>query len=110
MSRAFVTDKEDWIYCAKAGERCMHAESDRPCRKTDCEYFSRDAQTSRTSEAPAKHEKGAKDEKALRVVARKTEKAASGSDGRKDAQPRKTKKASLPKPKKWGGRSGSTTH
>jgi hypothetical protein len=39
MSRAFITDKEDWAYCAKAGERCMHAEPGRDCRRTQCEHY-----------------------------------------------------------------------
>ena len=61
MSRAFVTDKEDWVYCAKAGERCMHAE--------------------------------AGDVKA--------------SSEEKPEPRRETKKSTLKKPQKWGGRSGS---
>ena len=107
MSRAFITDKEDWSYCAKAGERCLHAEPGTPCTRTDCEYFDREAQ-------PVGSTSGG-----LRVVARRTEKAAAKANepgGRPSAKtkkangpggrrPGKTKKASLPKPRKWGGRS-----
>ena len=45
MSRAFVTDKEDWIYCTKAGERCMHAEPGKHCSRKSCEHFNKEAQT-----------------------------------------------------------------
>lgn len=41
MSRAFVTEGDNWTYCAKAGERCMHAEVDRDCRKEDCPHFNK---------------------------------------------------------------------
>ena len=115
MSRAFITDKEDWIYCPKAGERCMHAEEGKPCRETGCEFFSREIK-------PADHKSSA-----VKVVRRKPRKdannanvphakamAASGVDGKPGATPagkpephRATKKANLKKPFKWGGRSGS---
>lgn len=106
MSRAFITDKEDWIYCPKAGERCMHAEAGKECGKTDCEHFKK------TVKMPA----GATT--AVKVVKRKP-KAEAATGGAKaeaatkagttkaagTAQPqRKTKKSSLKKPKLWGGR------
>ena len=91
MSRAFVTDKEDWVYCAKAGERCMHAEAGKACGETDCEFFNREVKAP-SHNAPQ-----------VKVVKRKPKdvKAAEAK-----AEPRRaTKKSTLKKPKKWGGRS-----
>ena len=96
MSRAFVTDKEDWVYCAKAGERCMHAEAGKACRKTDCEYFDRKVRepSRRTT--------------AVKVVKRKPKDTKDAKAAKPEpTQPRRaTKKSTLKKPKKWGGRSG----
>ena len=92
MSRAFVTDKEDWIYCVKAGERCLHAEAGKECRKTDCEFFGKEVNLAESGSASVKVVKRQKKEKAA-----ETKQAAE--------KPRKTKKSSLPKPRRWGGRS-----
>lgn len=94
MSRAFVTDKEDWVYCAKAGERCMHAEVGKECGKTDCEFFNREAKTPNRNVSKVK------------VVKRKPKEAKAASEAKPEPR-RKTKKSTLRKPKKWGGRSGS---
>ena len=92
MSRAFVTDKEDWVYCAKAGERCMHAEEGKACGETDCEFFNRQANApSRTATQ-------------VKVVKRKPKDAKAASEAKTEPR-RKTKKSTLEKPKKWGGRS-----
>ena len=97
MSRAFVTDKEDWVYCAKAGVRCMHAEAGKACRKTDCEHFDRKVRdpSRRTT--------------AVKVVKRKPKDPNDAKAAKPEpTQPRRaTKKSTLKKPKKWGGRSGS---
>ena len=91
MSRAFVTDKEDWVYCPKAGERCMHAEVGKECGETDCEHFAK------AVKLPA----GATT--AVKVVKRKPK--AETTTAASKAQPqRKTKKSTLKKPKLWGGR------
>lgn len=106
MSRAFVSDKEDWIYCAKAGERCMHAEAGRDCRKTDCPHFSHAAK-------PVSHESAG-----TRIVTRASKKNTepdltvrgkrSGTNASKSgARKGTTKKANIKPPKKWGGRSGN---
>ena len=97
MSRAFVTDKEDWVYCAKAGERCMHAEAGKACRKTDCEYFDR------------KVKEPSRRTTAIKVVKRKPKdtkdaKAAKAAKPEPTQPRRATKKSTLKKPKKWGGR------
>ena len=92
MSRAFVTDKEDWTYCPKAGERCMHAEPNKACSVTECEHFNKEAKAS---------DLGA----SVKVVSREP-KAAKAAQTAKSNRARKTKKANLEKPKKWGGRSG----
>lgn len=97
MSRAFVTDKEDWVYCAKAGERCMHAEEGKACSETGCEFFDKESKPVKQAAAAVKVvKKKAKDAKAM-----KSEKAA------EPGPQRTTKKSKLRKPKKWGGRSGS---
>lgn len=93
MSRAFVTDKEDWVYCAKAGERCMHAEVGKECGKTACEFFNREVK------APNRNATQ------MKVVKRKA-KDAKATEAKTEPQ-RETKKSTLKKPKKWGGRSGS---
>ena len=93
MSRAFVTDKEDWVYCAKAGERCMYAEEGKACGETGCEFFEREAKTpSRTATQ-------------VKVVKRKPKDAKAAIEAKSEPR-RKTKKSTLQKPKKWGGRSG----
>ncbi len=92
MSRAFVTDKEDWIYCAKAGERCMHAESDKPCSRTSCEFFGREAQGIDSTSG------------GLRIVSRRKEKTVAEEKAPDDRRARATRKSSLLKPRKWGGR------
>ena len=94
MSRAFVTDKEDWEYCAKAGERCMHAEAGKACGETDCDYFNREAKAPSRNEAQVK------------VVKRKPKDAKATSEAKSESH-RKTKKSTLKKPKKWGGRSAN---
>ena len=93
MSRAFVTDKEDWVYCAKAGERCMHAEIGKACSETSCEFFNRKAKVPSRTAAQVK------------VVKRKP-KDANVAEAKTEPR-RATKKSTLKKPKKWGGRSGS---
>ena len=95
MSRAFVSDKEDWVYCPKAGERCMHAATDKTCSETSCEHFDKEA-------APAPQAAAA----AVKVVAKKP-KEAKAERPAEPAKQRATKKSKLKKPKKWGGRSGS---
>jgi len=94
MSRAFVTDKEDWAYCPKAGERCMHAEVGKECGETDCEFFNREAKASSHNAAK------------IKVVKRKPKDAKAASEVKSEPG-RATKKSTLKKPKKWGGRSGS---
>ena len=89
MSRAFITDKEDWVYCPKAGERCMHAEAGKECGETDCEHFAKAVKLPAGTGT------------AVKVVKRKPKAAKAAST----AQPqRKTKKSTLKKPKLWGGR------
>ena len=92
MSRAFVTDKEDWAYCPKAGERCMHAEIGKECGEIDCEFFNREAKAPRHT-SPR-----------MKVVKRMPKEAKATSETKPEL--RKTKKSTLKKPKKWGGRSG----
>ncbi|MCR5034346.1 MAG: hypothetical protein K6B42_02875 [Clostridia bacterium] len=94
MSRAFVTDKEDWVYCAKAGERCMHAEVGKECGETDCEFFNREEKAPSRTEAQVK------------VVKRKPKDAKAANESKAEPR-RKTKRSTLQKPKKWGGRSGA---
>lgn len=96
MSRAFVTDKEDWTYCAKAGERCMHAVAGKACSNTSCEHFDRAVKAPPGSAA------------AVKVVTRKPKDPQNAKAANTQlAQPRRaTKKSTLKKPKKWGGRSG----
>lgn len=103
MSRAFITDKEDWVYCPKAGERCMHAEVGKECGETDCEHFAKavklPAGTGTAVKVVKRKPKAVKAEAATKAAKAETTKAAS------KAQPqRKTKKSTLKKPKLWGGR------
>ncbi len=104
MSRAFITDKEDWIYCPKAGERCMHAEEGKPCRETGCEFFSREikAVDSKSSAVKVVRRKPRKDANNANVPHAKS----MAADDKPEPH-RATKKANLKKPFKWGGRSGS---
>lgn len=95
MSRAFVTDKEDWVYCAKAGERCMHAEEGKACGETDCEFFNRQEKAPGSPSTQVK------------VVRRKPKDAKTASEAKPEPR-RKTKKSTLKKPKKWGGRGGNS--
>ena len=89
MSRAFITDKEDWIYCPKAGERCMHAEEGKECSETGCEYFDKNL---RQIIQPS-------------VTVKVVKKKSKGIKTPTTAEPcRTTKKSKLKKPKKWGGR------
>ena len=129
MSRAFITDKEDWAYCPKAGERCMYAEEGKDCRRTSCEHYERqadlpgsDADSSGSSGGPASSGRAG-----LRTVRResaaanasdysrasKAGAAGSGKTGtagsaktKRAAEP-KTKRAKLSMPRRWGGRSGN---
>lgn len=96
MSRAFVTDKEDWVYCAKAGERCMHAEEGKACSETGCEFFEKESKPVRQAAA------------AVKVVKKKAKDAKAAKAAEPGSQ-RTTKKSKLRKPKKWGGRSGFWT-
>ena len=74
----------------------MYAEAGRPCSRKSCEYYDSEA---RQIESAAV---------GLRVVSRRTEKAAAADEsGEQQPAKRKTKKASIPKPQKWGGRSRS---
>ena len=90
MSRAFVSDKEDWAYCAKAGERCVHAEAGRACRIKDCPHYGKEISAPGASAS-------------MRVVARR-EKRPSQPAG--PSAPRSTKRANVKPPRRWGGRSG----
>jgi len=91
MSRAFVTDKEDWVYCPKAGERCMHAEEGKVCGEIDCEFFHKTVKT------PVRNAS------AVKVVKRKPKDAKATATAKPEPR-RATKKSTLKKPKKWGGR------
>ena len=94
MSRAFVTDKEDWVYCPKAGERCMHAEEGKACGETGCEFFHKEPAEVKQATASVK------------VVKRKVKEAKAEKPVVSESR-RATKKSTLKKPKKWGGRSGN---
>ena len=91
MSRAFITDKEDWIYCPKAGEQCMHAEEGKTCSETGYEYFDKQIK-------PA-----ARSATSVSIVKRKTKETKPAAED-KPSQRRTTKKSTLKKPRKWGGR------
>jgi len=72
----------------------MHAEVGKACGETSCEFFNREAKApSRTASK-------------IKVVKRKAKEAKAVSEVKAEPQ-RKTKKSTLKKPKKWGGRSGS---
>ncbi len=72
----------------------MHAEVGKACGETDCEFFKRKAK------APS-HIAGQ-----VKIVKREPKDAKASSEDRPELR-RKTKKSTLKKPKKWGGRSGS---
>ena len=70
----------------------MHAEEGKACGETDCELFNRQATApSRTATQ-------------VKVVKRKPKDAKAASEAKTEPR-RKTKKSTLEKPKKWGGRS-----
>ena len=71
----------------------MHAEEGKECGETGCEFFNRE------TKVPSRNATQVK------VVKRKPKDAKALSEG-KPEQHRKTKKSTLKKPKKWGGRSG----
>lgn len=105
MSRAFITDKEDWAYCPKAGERCMYAEEGKDCRRSSCEHYERQA----VSPASDPDVPGSSGRAGLRTVRRAAEtetKRATESKAKRTAEP-KTKRAKLSMPRRWGGRSGN---
>lgn len=111
MSRAFISDKETWEYCPKAGERCVHAAADRECTRRECEHFHSKPQTADTRGTASRGP-------ATRTVTRAGSSTADkGVPGRKtDSAPSKkgssrsksTRRSSLKKPVKWGGRSGGS--
>ncbi|MBQ9059976.1 MAG: hypothetical protein IJ128_02425 [Firmicutes bacterium] len=103
MSRAFVTDKEDWASCAKAGERCMYAEAGKDCRRTSCEHYDRQLDSDAFGSAAA----DAQAQPALRTVRRESGKADAAGGKSGSTGPAKTKRAKLDMPRRWGGRSGN---
>ncbi len=72
----------------------MHAEVGKECGETSCEFFNREVKSPSRNATQVK------------VVKRKP-KAAKESVEAKPELRRKTKKSTLKKPKKWGGRSGN---
>ena len=72
----------------------MHAEEGKVCSETDCEFFDREVK------APVRSTNSVK------VVKRKPKAAKATAETKAEPQ-RATKKSTLKKPKKWGGRSGS---
>ena len=113
MSRAFVTDKEAWAYCPKAGERCMYAEYDSDCRRTSCEHYGKKAASVAAGAAGSAGTSGASGQTSLRTV-RRAERSdgpagqkSAGPAGSKASGPAKTKRAKLAMPRRWGGRSGN---
>lgn len=71
----------------------MHAEEGKACSETSCAFFDREVK------APVRSGN------TVKVVKRKPKDA---KETETKAEPRRaTKKSSLKKPKKWGGRSGS---
>lgn len=119
MSRAFVTDKEAWAYCPKAGERCMYAEYDSDCRRTSCEHYGKKAASASAGPSDASGASGsagasgASGQTSLRTV-RRAERSdgpagqkSAGPAGSKASGPAKTKRAKLAMPRRWGGRSGN---
>ena len=72
----------------------MHAEKGKVCSETDCEFFDREVKTPVRSISSVK------------VVKRKPKAAKATAETK--AEPRRTtKKSTLKKPKKWGGRSAN---
>ena len=72
----------------------MHAEVGKECGEIDCEYFKRDAKAPSHNAAQVK------------VVKRKPKETKVASETKPEPR-RKTKKSTLKKPRKWGGRSSS---
>ena len=72
----------------------MHAEEGKVCSEIGCEFFNREVKA--PSRTAAK----------IKVVKRKPKDAKAASEAKLEPQ-RKTKKSTLKKPKKWGGRSSS---
>ena len=91
MSRAFVSDKEDWAYCAKAGERCLHAGLGEDCRKKDCPHYAKAVQAVKKSSGD-------------RTVRRTA--PAESRPSRSTGPARSTKRANIKPPRRWGGRHG----
>ena len=109
MSRAFVTDKEDWAYCPKAGERCMYAEEGKDCRRSSCEHYERQA-VSPASDPDLPDAPGPSGRAGLRTVRRAASGASrrgSGTAESKRNAETKTERAKLSMPRRWGGRSGN---
>ena len=78
----------------------MHAEEGKACRNTACEHFTKEVKTPVRSTG------------AVKVVKRKPKEAKAEATAKavnpSPAQPRRaTKKSTLKKPRKWGGRSGN---
>jgi len=75
----------------------MHAEEGKACRNTACEHFAKEVKTPARSTG------------AVKVVKRKPKDTKDAKAAKPEpTQPRRTtKKSTLKKPKKWGGRSGS---
>ena len=72
----------------------MHAEEGKVCGETDCEFFERVAKApSRTATQ-------------VKVVKRKPKDAKATKEAKSEPR-RATKKSTLKKPKKWGGRSSN---
>ena len=72
----------------------MHAEAGKACGETDCEFFNRQAK----APSPAATQ--------VKVVRRKPKDAKASGEAPPEPR-RKTRKSTLKKPKKWGGRSGN---
>ena len=71
----------------------MHAEEGKACSETSCAFFDREVKAPVSSGS------------AVKVVKRKAKEAKAVKEAKTEPQ-RKTKKSSLKKPRKWGGRSG----
>ena len=106
MSRAFITDKEDWAYCPKAGERCMYAEEGKDCRRSSCEHYERQA-VSPASDPDVPGSSGRAGLRTVRRAASAESRRASGTAESKRTAETKTKRAKLSMPRRWGGRSGN---
>lgn len=112
MSRAFVSDKEDWAYCAKAGERCLHAGLGEDCRKKDCQHYAKAVQAVKKSSGdrtvrrtePRAKTTGQPVKTAGKTPA-KTAPAGQNPAGR-TSPARSTKRANIKPPRRWGGRHG----